>query len=268
MVIIGVLWKPVTNMPLRLRCCCLLLASLPGLVWADPEIMVHEGDLAEQGEVVASLHANTTLKGWRGAEGQTWPVHRLTYLMAEFATGLTPGWEAGVHLPVMRSGVDGPASNNGAWGASALMFRLKHIREAGRWFYGFNAEYDINARRYVDAPRSAEFRGIVGYDGERFRVTANPHLIWGWGRSGAERSPDLNLDLKALHKASERFAWGLEAYTDGGKVNRLRPGEGDRTVYLVAEFETALGAVHLGIGQGFKETPERYLLKSVWSTRF
>ena len=34
------------------------------------------------------------------------------------------------------------------------------------------------------------------------------------------------------------------------------------------EFETALGALHLGIGQGFKETPERYLLKGVWSTRF
>ena len=51
-------------------------------------------------------------------------------------------------------------------------------------------------------------------------------------------------------------------------MNRLRPGEGDRTVYLVTEFETALGAVHLGIGQGFKETPERYLLKGVWSASF
>ena len=252
----------------QLRRCCLLVCCFPGLVWADPEIMVHEGDLAERGELVATLHANTTLKGREVGEARVWPVHRLTYLMAEFATGLAPGWEAGVHLPVMRSGVDDPASDNGAWGASALMFRLKHIREAGRWFYGFNTEYDINARRYVEAPRSAEFRGIVGYDGERYRVTANPHLIWGWGRAGVERAPDLNLDLKALHKASERFAWGVEAYTDGGKANRLRPGEGDRTAYLVTEFETAQGALHLGIGRGFKETPERCLLKGVWSTRF
>ena len=251
-----------------LRRCRLLLCCLPGLAWADPEIMVHEADLAGRGELVATLHANTTLKGRRTADERVWPVHRLTYLMAEFATGLGPGWEAGLHLPVMRSGVDGPNSNNGAWGGSAIMFRLKHIRDAGQWFYGFNAEYDINASRYVSEPRSAEFRGIVGYDAERFRLTANPHLIWGWGRSGAERSPDLNLDLKALRKAGERLAWGVEAYTDGGRVNRLRPGAGDRTVYLVTEFETALGALHLGIGQGFKETPERYLLKGVWSTRF
>ena len=255
-------------MPGPLRRSCLLLCCLPGLAWADPEIMVHEGDLAEGGEVVASLHANTTLKGRRTSEGRTWPVHRLTYLMAEFATGLAPGWEAGVHLPVMRSGVDGPNSNNGAWGGSAIMFRLKHIRDAGQWFYGFNAEYDINAGRYVGDTRSAEFRGIVGIDGERFRVTANPHLIWGWGHSGRERSPDLNLDLKALHKVSETFAWGAEAYTDGGRLGRLRPGEGDRTLYLVTEFETRIGAVHLGVGQGFKETPERYLLKGVWSARF
>jgi len=26
--------------------------------------------------------------------------------------------------------------------------------------------------------------------------------------------------------------------------------------------------VHLGVGQGFKETPERYLLKGVWSASF
>jgi hypothetical protein len=246
-----------------------LLGCLPGMAAADPEIMVHEADLADRGELVASIHANHAWHGQRRSDDGTWPAHRLTYLMAEFATGLAPGWEAGLHLPVMRGGVDSEVSDNGAWGASAIMFRLKHIRQAGEgWFYGFNAEYDINARRYVRDPRGAEFRGIVGFDGERVRLTANPHLMWGWGREGSPRSPDLNLDLKALYKVSEAFAWGVEAYTDGGRVNRLRPGEGDRTVYLVTEFETRAGAVHLGVGQGFKETPERYLLKGVWTTRF
>ena len=236
---------------------------------ADPEIMVHEADLADRGEVVATLHANHTLRGSKIGNDGAWPVHRLTYLMAEFATGLAPGWEAGVHLPVMRGGVDGETSNSGAWGASAIMFRLKHIRHAGSgWFYGFNGEYDINAGRYLSDPRSAEFRGIVGFDGESVRVTANPHLIWGWGHSGRSGSPDLNLDLKALYKVSQCFAWGAEAYTDGGRIDRLRPGEGDRTLYLVSEFQTRLGALHFGVGQGFKNTPERYLLKGVWSASF
>lgn len=66
---------------------------------ADPEIMVHEADLADRGEVVATLHANHTLRGSKIGNDGAWPVHRLTYLMAEFATGLAPGWEAGVHLP-------------------------------------------------------------------------------------------------------------------------------------------------------------------------
>jgi 3',5'-cyclic AMP phosphodiesterase CpdA len=48
---------------LQLRRCCLLVCCFPGLAWADPEIMVHEGDLADRGELVATLHANTTLKG-------------------------------------------------------------------------------------------------------------------------------------------------------------------------------------------------------------
>jgi len=249
--------------------CGLLIGFFAACVTADPEIMVHEADLADRGEVVTSLHANHAWQGRRFSDDGTWPAHRLTYLMAEFATGLVPGWEVGVHLPVMRGGADGVSSDNGAWGASAIMFRLKHIRRAGGgWFYGFNAEYDINARRYVRDPRGAEFRGIVGFDGEHVRVTANPHLMWGWGREDSPRSPDLNLDLKALFKVSETFAWGIEAYTDGGRINRLRPGDGDRTIYLVAEYETRIGAIHVGLGQGFKETPERHLLKGVWTTRF
>ncbi len=247
----------------------LLMGACTSGAMADPEIMVHEADLADRGELVASLHANHAWQGRRISDDGTWPAHRLTYIMAEFATGLAPGWEAGVHLPVMRGGVDGVSSDNGAWGASAIMFRLKHIRRASEnGFYGFNAEYDINASRYVRDPRGAEFRGIVGFDGERVRITANPHLMWGWGREGIPRSPDLNLDLKALYKVSENLAWGVEAYTDGGRVNRLQPGDGDRTIYLVSEFETRIGAIHVGLGQGFKDTPERYLLKSVWTTRF
>ena len=134
--------------------------------------------------------------------------------------------------------------------------------------YGFNAEYDINAKRYVADPRSIEFRGIVGFDAEHFRVTANPHLIWGFGRSGGDHAPDFNIDWKVLHKASADFAWGAELYTDWGKAGHLHPGQGDRTLYLVSEAETALGSVHLGIGRGYKETPERTIVKLVWSNSF
>lgn len=251
----------------QLRWCAgLVLALATGVVRADPEIMVHEGDVAERGETVFSLHGNHTWRGRRQSDDDTWPTHRLSYLMAEIATGLAPGWEAGVHLPVMRGGVDGAGADNGAWGMSAVMFRLKHIRAFGDGgFVGFNAEYDINASRYVRDARGAEFRGIVGFDAERWRITANPHLMWGWGRADSPRSPALNLDLKALYKWSERLAWGVEAYTDGGRLDRLRPGEGDRTIYLVTEVATRAGSVHLGVGQGFRDTPERYLLKGVWS---
>lgn len=236
---------------------------------ADPEIMIHEGDLAERGEAVATLHANYTPRGDRARGDGTWPTHRLASLMAEFATGIAPGWEVGVHLPFMRAGVDSETSRRGDWGASAIMFRIKHVQQAENGlFWGFNAEYDINAKRYVADPRSIEFRGIVGFDAEHFRLTANPHLIWGFGRSDASHAPDFNVDWKALHKLNKQFAWGAELYTDWGKANDLRPGGGDRTLYLIAQTETSLGSLHLGLGRGFKETPERVIVKVVWATAF
>ena len=68
----------------QLRRCCLLVCCFPGLVWADPEIMVHEGDLAERGELVAKAVAvprepNTLYVGWREGDGraQAWWLEKL-----------------------------------------------------------------------------------------------------------------------------------------------------------------------------------------------
>lgn len=250
----------------------LLAAAMLGvasLCHADPEIMIHEGELAERGEWVATLHSNYTPRGDMVRDDGTWPTHRLTSLMAEFATGIAPGWEVGIHLPFMRAGVDSETSRRGDWGASALMFRIKHVQHAENGlFWGFNTEYDINAKRYVADPRSIEFRGIIGLDAEHFRLTANPHLIWGFGRNDASHAPDFNVDWKALHKLNPRFAWGAELYTDWGKLGDLQPGRGDRTLYLVAETETSFGSLHLGVGRGFLATPERTIVKAVWATTF
>lgn len=246
-----------------------LLALPAANAFADPEIMVHENDVAAPGKVTATLHFNRVVRGDETSSDGTWPAHRLTNAMAEFALGVVPGWEAGIHLPVMRAGVDSESSRQGRWGASAVMFRIKHVRQGdGGFFYGFNAEYDINAGRYVAADRGVELRAIAGVDGERFRITINPHLMWGWGSQLADHRPDYNVDAKVLHKAAAGFAWGVEAYSDWGKANQLHPGRGDRMLYLVAEWESALGALHLGVGRGFKETPERDLIKLVWSTFF
>lgn len=232
--------------------------------------MLHENDTAERGEVVASLHANFTPRGSKSTDDSTWPSYRQTNLMAEFATGLAPGWEAGIHLPVRRAGVDSPSSREGAWGSSGVMLRLKHVTNLENgFFYGFNAEYNNYARRFDTASRGSEIRGIVGRDTDAWRITFNPRLTWGWGGTSESQKPDFSLDAKALYKSSDTVAWGLEAYTIWGRVDHLRAGAGDRIVYAVGEFETAENsALHVGIGKGFKDTPERTVIKAVWSTSF
>lgn len=251
----------------------MLLASILlqgiGSVQADPEIMVHENDLTGVGRLTSTLHLNHALRGDARSREGTWPVQHLTNVMGEFATGLASGWEVGVHLPVMRAGVDSANSREGQWGSAALMLRLKHIIPlAGGYFVGFNAELDRNARRYVPEARGAEFRAILGLDRPQYRLTLNPHLMWGWGPLVQGHQPDFNVDAKALWKVGPGLAWGAELYSDWGKAERLQPGQGDRTLYLVCEKETALGAVHVGVGKGFRETPERTMLKLVWASGF
>lgn len=242
--------------------------ALPLMAQADPEIMIHEQDLAEPGEITTTIHANYTPRGDRSRTDGTWPSHRHTFLMAEFATGLAPGWELGVHIPIQRAGVASTTTSEGEWGATGVMFRLKHITklESGI-FYGFNGEYDLLAKKFSPETRGIEMRGILGYDNEQYRVTLNPHAMWGWA-NGQDSKLDFAFDMKALHKVRPDFAWGAELYTDWGSADHLHPGRGDRTAYLIGEFDTRVGGIHVGVGKGFKEAPDRLNFKVVWAVEF
>ena len=236
----------------------------------DPEIMLHENDTAERGELVTSLHSNYTIRGIKDTGDSTWPDHRQTNIMAEFATGLGPGWEVGIHLPIRRAGIDSDSSRSGAWGTSGVMLRLKHVTKfENGYFIGFNNEYDTFARRFDTSPRGLEFRGIVGRETDNYRITFNPVLSRGLGGDAESRKYDFELDAKVVRKFGDAMALGMEAYTRWGKLGDLHPGSKDRIVYLVGEFEMpADSSLHVGIGQGGRDSPEKTVVKAVWSTTF
>ena len=249
-----------------------LLASLlsASVLATDPEIMLHENDTADRGDLVFSLHSNFTFRGIKDSGDSTWPDHKQANLMAEFATGLGPGWEVGLHLPIRRAGIDSSSSREGAWGASGVMLRLKHVTKLENgFFYGFNNEYDTFARRFDSAPRGLEFRGIVGRETDNWRVTFNPVLRRGLGGDEESRKFDFELDAKVVRKVSDAFALGMETYSRWGKLGDLHPGSKDRIIYLVGEFEMpGDSSLHVGIGQGQRESPEKTVLKAVWSSTF
>ncbi|SDI39723.1 hypothetical protein SAMN05660652_03345 [Propionivibrio dicarboxylicus] len=236
----------------------------------DPEIMLHENDTAEKGELVASLHSNYTVRGIKATDDGTWPEQRQTNLMAEFATGLGPGWEVGIHLPIRRAGIDSESSRSGAWGASGVMLRIKHVTKLENgFFYGFNNEYDTFARRFDSAPRGLEFRGIVGRETDNYRMTLNPVLARGLGGDEESSKYEFRLDAKVVRKISESMALGMETYTRWGKLGDLHPGSRDRVFYLVGEFELpGESSLHVGIGHGDRDAPEKAVIKAVWSTAF
>lgn len=263
--------RPANTPGIQASACMLALLAFAGNALAtDPEIMVHENDIAERGELVATLHANYTARGSRQSGDTTWPSDKLTNLMAEFATGIAPTWEVGIHLPIMRAGVNSESSTAGSWGSSGVMLRLKHIQEwENGLFLGFNAEYDVYAQRYATDNRSIELRGILGLDAEHYRLTLNPALMWGLGSRVDEHAPNFSLSGKALYKYTGQWGFGAELYSNWGATNNLLPGDGDRLAYLIGEWSPdERHSLHFGIGKGLKNTPEREIIKLVWTSCF
>jgi len=229
------------------------LAALPD------EIQVYTDDLERQGEFGIEVHANTTPSGRTTPDypGEVVPHHGLR-LTPEISYGLSPGWDAGAYLPIVRGG-------DGTWAFAGPRLRLKWLPirpaegESGA-FVGINTEFSFVQERFEQAKRSAELRPIVGYRGERWLFALNPNLevdLAGEAKGVVLFSPAIKV-ARALRGGP---ALGIEYYGELGPVSSFAPrNQQAHTFYAVLDNPW----LNVGIGRGYG-TADRWTIKSIFS---
>jgi hypothetical protein len=246
----------------------LALAAVTAHAALPDEIQVYTDDINAPGEFGLELHLNTTPRGLTapGYQGEVLNDHGLR-INPEFSWGLSRDWEAGLYLPVVRTG-------DGHWYGAGLKLRLKWLplqpdKISGGWFAGVNTELSQLSRGFSQSERSLELRSIVGWRNPDWLFAANP--IFGWSLSNGFRNdnPDFTLGLKASRKVSSSLGVGLEYYSEMGPLKHLvAANQQNNTLYLAFDYEGKPFAFNFGIGRGLSSAADAWTIKGIVEVPF
>lgn len=227
---------------------------------APDEIQVYTEEMNDPGQFGLEQHLNYTIKGQQTPDyaGQM-TSHHVTQITPEFSYGITQNLEAGLYVPFAFT-PDGTSYLNG------LRLRLKYItprQDDEPMFYGMNVEIGRDTLRTSDSISGMELRPIIGYRDARWLLSFNPILNMGLA-ANVSHQPQFEPALKATHSVIEGVRSGLEYYGSYGPLNQMLPGDQrSHSVYAVADIEKNGFDVNFGIGRGFVNAGDKWVMKAI-----
>jgi hypothetical protein len=243
------------------------LAPAPEAAAIVDEIQVYTDDLDARGERGLELHVNTTPRGRKTPdyEGDL-PPYQGVRITPEFSWGLGNNLESGLYIPTTTDG-------DGNFYLGGLKVRLKWLpvhgdKEEGGWYLGGNIELDRLTKKFSDSPWSTELRVMLGYRAKDWLIGMNPILDWGLSK-GHRGSPETIIAWKAVHRVAGGLFLGGEYYQGIGTLdNRLPADEQERTLYLVAEYESKSWSINFGVGHGLTPASDNVTVKAIFGFSF
>ena len=232
---------------------------------APDEIEVYTDDIGKPGQVGLELHLNHSVQGMAtpAYPGQT-PSQHLTQATPEIYYGLTDTLEAGMYLP---TAVDSAGNAN----INGLRARLKYVAlhaADDAMFWGLNGEVGRASIRRSESSGVAELRPIIGYREHGWLTSFNPILNMSLDNRYSH-IPVFEPALKLTHSMGGDIHAGAEYYGEYGPVTRFVPAsQRSHTLYGVIDMERPSYDLNLGIGRGFVNATDRWMLKAVISTTF
>lgn len=231
-----------------------------GAMAAPDEIQVYTEELNKPGEFGLEQHLNYTIKGRQTPDypGQM-TSHHVTQITPEFSYGLSDTLEAGLYVPMAVTAA-GDSFLNG------LRVRLKYIAKRSdgeQLFYGLNVEVGRDSYRTSQSLSGMELRPIIGYRDSSWLASFNPILNMALV-SDASHQPQFEPSLKLTRRVSEAMRGGIEYYGEYGPLNHmLSSDQRAHTVYAVTDIESGGLDVNFGIGRGFVNAADKWVMKAI-----
>jgi hypothetical protein len=243
-----------------LLCCALGFCVIRGVSAAPDEIQVYTDELNDPGKFGLEEHLNYTVKGQQTPDypGQM-ASHHVAQITSEFSYGLSRTLEAGLYVPLAVN-PDGKSLLNG------LRVRLKYVAPRPsneNMFYGLNVEVGRDSSRISESISTLEIKPIIGYRDVRWLVSFNPNLNLGLA-ANVSHQPQFEPALKVTHSMGDGLRAGLEYYGAYGPLNHPLPGDQRaHSLYAVADVMKGGYDVNFGIGRGFVNEADKWVMKAI-----
>jgi hypothetical protein len=222
--------------------------AAPAFVAAAPnEIKVFTDELARYREHTLEVHVNKASSAGPKAEDRSTPLQ----IMPEYSYGIRRNWELSFQVPLA---IDQDGSRLDGYRAE-LQYVAPHDEDEG-FYWGFNFELARNERSGEEAFWSAELIPILGYRVGRWHLVANP----GADKqiSGGSRATSFQPAAKIAYQAFGWNSFGLEYYA----------ADQTRVLYLAWDGRIGKSDFNIGVGRGFTDASDRWVLKMIFEFAF
>jgi len=245
---------------LYLPLAALLAASSINALAAEDEIQVYTDEMNEVGQYGVELHVNYVPKGSTelSHSGEIPSNHR-TQVTPEFSYGISKSLEAGLYVPLAMS-------EDGNLYATGLRPRLKYIHQPDQpsiFFWGLNTEFGYSTLKVTDTMWGMELRPIMGIRTDKWLVSFNPIINVPLSKGGA-RGAEFEPALKVSRKVYEDLELGFEHYSGYGPLRDLQGWNNQsHTVFATADFKVKGMEVNFGLGRGYHNGEDDWVVKSI-----
>jgi hypothetical protein len=179
----------------------------------------------------------------------------------EWSYALNPNLELGLYLPLAEVTRRGDVEIGGA------KARIKWVAprpEGQDWFWGLNLEVGRVRHTLDNNPWNSELKGIIGVRKGPWTLAANLNVDFVVSGPDQGSSPDLQLALKAAYEIAKDTQIGVESYNGVGTTHRLGHfDEQDQSTYLVLDKGFGRWDLNLGVGYGYGQPEDRWIIKAV-----
>jgi hypothetical protein len=115
----------------------------------------------------------------------------------------------------------------------------------------------------------AEIKLLLGYRTGRWVFAANPEIGFKVSGSGSGAQPDLSNKIKIAYRAGETYSIGIEHYSELGQLRHIGPlNQQSQQTFAVVDFKRKGKDFNLGIGRGWNDFSERWVIKGIVSFPF
>ena len=248
----------------------LLLASLAApLAFALPdELEVRLDETNKQGQFAFDVISNYTVAGPRKPPDEELRsgVHLLQVSPA-ISYGLTAHTQIGVQL-FSSVGLHGDARvDGGRFEVLSVPIRPDDDDDDG-FFLGGLLELGHLPRTLSENNIDAELKMIIGYRIGRWTFASNPEIDFKVAGNGFTQ-PELAAKFKLAYRLDQRYSVGLEHYGDIGRLHHIGPlSEQSQQTFAVLDYKGKEMELNLGIGRGWNDFSERWVLKTAVSFPF
>jgi hypothetical protein len=228
-------------------------------VAAPNEIKVFTDELANYREHNLEIHINKASSAGPKVEDRNAPLQ----VMPEYSYGIWHNWEISFQLPATFS--QDARRLEGYRGE--LQYVAPHEEDEDGFYWGFNVELARIARAGEAWFWSVELIPILGYRVDRWHFVANPGVDK--ALSGSSRATNFQPAAKVGYRAFRKNWFGLEYYVDAGPLrNPLPSSDQSRVLYLAWDGRIGKSEINVGLGRGFTDSSDRWVLKMICEFAF